>query len=269
MRVFSFGGGVQSTACLVLAAQGRLDYRTFLFSNTGDDSEHPGTLRYMQDVAIPYAEANGLTIHVLHRMERGKPATLYNRLVNQPTRKMPIPSRMSKTGKPNKRICTMDFKTSVIKKWLRENGATKARPAHTGIGISLDEWHRMKSSDVKYQVLEYPLVDMRIDRNQCERIIEAAGLPVPPKSACWFCPFHTLGAWQRMASTEPELFQRAIDLERFMAERQRKAGHDPVYLSSALKPLHMVATPGQMIIDADDSDEPQFDCGPFICPNAS
>ena len=33
------GGGVQTTALLVLAGQGRLAYRTFLFANVGDDSE--------------------------------------------------------------------------------------------------------------------------------------------------------------------------------------------------------------------------------------
>lgn len=44
IRAFSYGGGVQSTAALVLAAQGIIDYPLFLFSNVGDDSEHPGTL---------------------------------------------------------------------------------------------------------------------------------------------------------------------------------------------------------------------------------
>lgn len=41
MRVFSFGGGVQSTAVLVLSAHGVLPYKQFIFSNVGDDSEHP------------------------------------------------------------------------------------------------------------------------------------------------------------------------------------------------------------------------------------
>jgi hypothetical protein len=54
-RVVSYGGGVQSNALLVLAAQGRIDYRRFLFANVGDDSEHPATLRYVRDVALPSA----------------------------------------------------------------------------------------------------------------------------------------------------------------------------------------------------------------------
>lgn len=43
LTVFSYGGGVQSNAALVLAAQGKLDCKTFLFANVGDDSENPAT----------------------------------------------------------------------------------------------------------------------------------------------------------------------------------------------------------------------------------
>lgn len=67
IKAFSFGGGVQSTAALVLAAQGRIDYRTFLFANVGSDSELPATLRYVRDFAIPFAEAHGLSIVELFR----------------------------------------------------------------------------------------------------------------------------------------------------------------------------------------------------------
>jgi hypothetical protein len=38
LRVVAHGGGKQTTAVLVLAATGRLDYKTFLFANVGDDS---------------------------------------------------------------------------------------------------------------------------------------------------------------------------------------------------------------------------------------
>ena len=53
LRSISYGGGVQSTALLVLAAQKRIDFRTFLMANVGDDSENPGTLRYLEEYAKP------------------------------------------------------------------------------------------------------------------------------------------------------------------------------------------------------------------------
>lgn len=81
LKTFSFGGGVQSMAALVLAAQGKIDYKVFVFSNVGDDSEHPATLRYLQEYAIPFARSHGLEIHVVDRRKRdGSVETLYQRL---------------------------------------------------------------------------------------------------------------------------------------------------------------------------------------------
>lgn len=34
----------------------------------------------------------------------------------------------------------------------------------------------------------YPLIDWGWDREDCKEVIRRAGLPVPPKSACYFCP---------------------------------------------------------------------------------
>jgi hypothetical protein len=45
---FSYGGGIQSTAVLALSGRGVLGWRTFLFANTGDDSEDPKTLVYVR-----------------------------------------------------------------------------------------------------------------------------------------------------------------------------------------------------------------------------
>lgn len=51
----------------------------------------------------------------------------------------------------------------------------------------------------------YPLQDWGWDRQRCEKEIIDAGLPVPPKSACFFCPsakpeeLHSLPAWQLKA----------------------------------------------------------------------
>lgn len=70
LRSVSYGGGVQSTALLVLAAQGRIDYPLFLFANVGADSEHPASLRYVREVAMPYAEAHGIELVELCRVPR-------------------------------------------------------------------------------------------------------------------------------------------------------------------------------------------------------
>lgn len=70
LRVVSYWGGVQSTALLVLAAQRRIDFRVFLMANTGDDSEHPATLRYVWEVAVPFAAEHGLELSLRTRLEQ-------------------------------------------------------------------------------------------------------------------------------------------------------------------------------------------------------
>ena len=125
VKAVSYGGGVQSTALLVLAARREIDFRTFLFANVGDDSEHPATLAYVREIAVPYAARAGLEIHELMRRRRdGATETLTERLNRPDTRSIPIPVRMA-NGAPGRRNCTADFKIKVIGRWLREHGASR------------------------------------------------------------------------------------------------------------------------------------------------
>lgn len=242
IRTFSYGGGVQSTAALVLAAQGVIDYRTFIFCNVGDDSEHPATLDYVRNVAMPYAEEHGITLHEVSRRftrgpRKGEIETLYGRLTREGSRSLPIPVRMS-NGAPGRRACTADFKVRLIDTALRALGATKEHPAIVGLGISIDEYQRMRTdSGSKLQRLEYPLIDRRLNRADCESIIRGAGLPVPPKSSCYFCPFHKTSTWRHLKNDRPDLFQKSVELEQLLNERRAALGKDSVWMSSRLIPL--------------------------------
>lgn len=245
LRVVSYGGGVQSTALLVLAATGRIEYPTFLFANVGDDSEHPATLRYVRDVAMPYAAAQSIALHELDRVRRdGTTETLYGRLTREGSRSVDIPVRMS-NGAPGNRSCTADFKIRVIGKWLRVHGATPDDPATVGVGISVDEIHRANNRRVEpHERIVYPLLDLGLRRDDCMRVIRAAGLPVPPKSSCYFCPFHTEAAWFRLRDDEPDLFERSCALEDTLNARRDALGKDHVYLTRFGRPLRDVIPEG-------------------------
>lgn len=270
VKAFSFGGGVQSMAALVLAVQGKIDYQTFLFSNVGDDSEYPRTIDYLHAIAIPYAKANGIRLEILKKVRRdGTEETLWQSLMRA-DKSIDIPVRMS-NGAPGNRSCTADYKIRVISKWMKQHGATKEAPGEVGIGISLDEFQRMKDSQIPYIRNEYPLIDLRIDRQDCKNLILAAGLPVPPKSSCFFCPFHTIRAWQDLYDKEPELFQRSVELERTLNDRRRSLGKDEVWLTSKNRPLDEVVTgahQGQLVMFQAE-DEGQYSCGPFTCSGAA
>jgi hypothetical protein len=236
MRAFSFGGGVQSTAALILAAQGRIAYDVFLFSNVGNDSEDPDTLDYYHHVAMEYAEANNIRLYMIRRTTNGG-ETLYQRTLRQ-TRSIKIPVRM-KNGSPGVRSCTQDYKRSVIAQWLRNH--SKDKDHIVGLGISMDEIHRMRTdSGYKHIINEYPLIDLRLNRKDCLRIIREAELPQPPKSSCWFCPFRNMDTWHEMRRKRPELFIKAVELENLLNQKRAALGRDPVYLSAKGQPLDRV-----------------------------
>jgi len=261
LRTFSYGGGWQSTAALVLAAQDRLDYRVFVFANVGDDSEYPGTLSYFHQVAVPFANAHGLELHEVRRTRRdGNAETLYGRLTRPGSRSLPIPVRMSDTGAPGTRSCTADFKIRVVAAWQRALGATSADPAVTALGITVDEIGRARTdSGIAHQVLAYPLLDLGLRRADCPPIIRGAGLPMPPKSACWFCPLKRPTEWARMQREEPELFARACDLEALLIARRRELGRDPVYLTRFGRPLGEVFAHRQGVLFDHDPGGPGLD----------
>lgn len=267
LRIFSNGGGVQSTAALILSAKAqqaaagdpdaaafllaathhRFDLNTIIatawypihaFSNVGADSENPDTLRYVDAVILPYAQRTGITFAITERRRRdGSVETLYGQLMKEGSRSLPIPIRMS-NGAPGRRSCTADFKIKVLSKFARSLGATKQRPAITGLGISLDEYERMRTeSGEAVQQLAYPLIDLRLTRDQCESIIEREGLPVPPKSSCYFCPFHRPSTWMRMRVEQPELFTAAAHLEDTLNARRAALGKDSVWLTRFAIPL--------------------------------
>lgn len=71
--------------------------------------------------------------------------------------------------------------------------------------------------DKKYEK-HYPLYEWGWDRAECVRVIERAGLPKPGKSSCYFCPSMKKKEIQALWENNPELFQRAVDMEHNAAD---------------------------------------------------
>ena len=250
LRSFSFGGGVQSTAALVLQAQNKLpkSYDAFLFSNVGDDSEHPETIEYFNKIHKPYADKHNINLIELKRIKRdGSSPSLLEHITNS-KRAIDIPVHLVGGG-PGNRNCTVNYKVKVIHKWQKQNGATVDDPAVCGLGISTDEIQRARTnSGFDDQVLEYPLIDLKLNRNDCMNIIKDAGLPPAPRSACWFCPFHKKEEWRSLKRERRDLFDKAVKLEKLLGDRREELGRDRVYLTSRNKPLDEVVD-DQLVLD--------------------
>lgn len=255
LRTFSFGGGWQSMAALVLAAQGRLDFRTFLFANVGSDSENPATLRYFEQYAAPYAAAHGLDLIELHREVKGETETIRQRIMTSNGRRQTIPVFLT-NGKPGSRVCTKEFKILVTGAWLTAHGASPDNRATVAMGISLDEIGRANESKaMPYERLVYPLLDLKVRRVDCPRIIRSVGLPVPPKSSCDFCPMRKIPEWQAMHEQEPERFARACEVEDTINAHLATKGKRPVYLTRVGRPLRELFKAGTQLPLFDTDDE--------------
>ena len=167
LRSISYGGGVQSTALLVLAAQRRIDFPLFVFANVGDDSERAATLQYVEEYAKPYAAEHDIELAEVQRIRRdGAVETLWGRLTRPGSRSLPIPVRMS-NGAPGTRSCTADFKIKVVGKEMKRRGASKTAPATIGIGISVDEIHRANNRITEpHEQIVYPLLDLGLRRDR-------------------------------------------------------------------------------------------------------
>ncbi|NBW19758.1 MAG: phosphoadenosine phosphosulfate reductase [Caulobacteraceae bacterium] len=218
--IFSFGGGVQSHAVLALAAQGRVRYDAFVFANVGNDSENPDTLEYMNSVTKPFCERNSLTL-----IEVQKSGATLRDAAMRPDRKSVLIPAYVEGGGMTPRSCTTDWKIRIIDRWCK----SQAWPhIVVGLGISTDEWQRARDTAWHdayeteagnrrpfgfWKAREYPLLNLRINRTQAHRIITEAGLPTPPKSSCYFCPFKRPGEWVEMKHQDPELFAKAVELE--------------------------------------------------------
>lgn len=82
------------------------------------------------------------------------------------------------------------------------------------IGISTDEAMRMKDSLEKWAINFYPLIEMNMSRNDCLIWMQNYKYPEPPRSACYFCPYHNDKEWINLKNNYPDEFQKAVEFEK-------------------------------------------------------
>jgi 3'-phosphoadenosine 5'-phosphosulfate sulfotransferase (PAPS reductase)/FAD synthetase len=190
----SYGGGVNSTAlCIALhnkLVPGVSSWRV-VFSDTYDESDE--TYNYIDTVMRPWLRARGKVLEtvcdkegVLERWER-----------------------LSVTGNRVLRTCTVEAKIKVINAHIAAHGNKDDVQL---IGIDADEAHRAKEPRDGRKV-SFPLLALDWGRDECIEAIKGAGLPVPPKSGCWHCPFMRRKQIINLSVSAPCKFDRIVRLE--------------------------------------------------------
>lgn len=204
MKVISLGWGVQSFTLAAMSALGELEpVDAAIHADTG----HESILTYQfAERWTPWLEARGVRV-VTVKPKRSDP--IDNGYGHEDVPYYTLDGK-GKRGQ-GKRQCTLQWKIKPQRRWLQAN--RNRQPVEQWLGISLDEYQRMKDSDVKYITHRWPLIERRMIRADCMKWLVAHGLEVPPKSACTFCPFHSTAEWRRIMAT-PEDWQEAIDVDR-------------------------------------------------------
>lgn len=119
------------------------------------------------------------------------------------------------------KTCSQKHKIAPQDKWMNHNEQARAiwRAGDSVIkviGYDADEERRAKlfMSDDKKYIFEYPLINWGWGRDECIAAIERAGLPLPGKSACFFCPSSTKKEILELRDQYPELASRAVAMEK-------------------------------------------------------
>lgn len=252
-HILSLGAGVQSSTLALMFAYGlfpnRLDAAIFADTQSEPKSVY-GWLDYLEEQIkqAPYpfpvyrVTAGNLETDMLRLRTSKKTGNKYIRAL--------IPAFFER-GKGRGllgRKCTAEYKVRALLKKQRQ--LSKARGLKhvvctTYIGISYDEVHRMKKSSEPWCENQWPLIDLKYTREDCKEWMKTMGFPEPPRSACYFCPFHSDQEWGRLQREEPEEFARAVVADRELrklgaqATGSAKLSGD-IYLHSSLKPLDQV-----------------------------
>jgi len=224
-QVWSYGGGTQSVAIAVLLKRGLLPVpECVVIADTG--REMSATWQYTEEVVAPLLARLGVTVErASHDLATVDLYGLNGDLL--------IPAYTTREGgrAPGqlRTLCSTEWKKRVVARYLRGKGYGPSRPVDTWIGISVDEVHRAKDSGVEWYHHRYPLLfDHPLRRAECISLVESEGLPTPPRSSCWMCPFKSNAEWRHLRDTAPEDWSRALA---FDAEIRGRDGHAFIHRS--------------------------------------
>lgn len=230
LRVMSNGGGIQSTTLILMMCTGELPWVDHIINaDPGDEGEATyRQLEWLESQITRYSNGR-VGVHTVSRGGRlsdrirnraaGRGVINNDRFVSAP---FYTSGGKSGRGGQGKRQCTREFKIEPLEKKQRELMGYKPRqriPAgscEVWIGISTDEVVRAGAAFTSWTVNRYPLLERRMSRQDCITWLQGHGFPVPPKSACVFCPYKTNAEWRWLRDNDPQGWADAVELDRLI-----------------------------------------------------
>lgn len=223
-NILSLGAGVQSTTVLLMSIRGKLPrLDAAIFADVGwEPMEVYSHLEFLKSECIK-AE---IPLHVVSAGNLRKDLlTTSGRYVSMP---LFVRNPDGSVGIV-RRQCTKEYKIIPITKKIRELCDVKPRSRPKAIkctqwfGIGWDETQRMRDSQTTWIKNFYPLIDLRMGRRECLEWNQQYGYPVPPRSACIGCPFHSQIEWRRIKDN-PDEWKDACEFDDLIRSSPRFVG---------------------------------------------
>lgn len=244
-HIISLGAGVQSSTMALMTACGEITPMPAAAVFADTQAEPAGVYSWLdwleKQLPFPGIRISRGSLEVeASRVRISKTGNFYQ--------KHTVPAFTREAGKPSgllMRQCTTDFKIEPLIRKAREIRGVKTNKVIQWIGISTDEFLRMKpprKEHAGWLKNRWPLIEAGVSRQDCLNWMAKKGFPKPPRSACVFCPYHSDAEWLRLKQEEPEEFERAAVFE----ERYKSAFaavpsfRGEVFLHRSLRPLREV-----------------------------
>lgn len=213
--VVAYGAGVDSTAVLVEFA--RLDIRPdlILFADTG--GEKPETIEHLHRMSVWLRFRGFPEVTTVRRTPTNGKNGWYATLEEQCIKNKMLPS-LAYGGLKG---CSLKWKREpqdaycnnwepAKRAWRAGLKVRKVIGYDAGAKDSRRAWQM--TDDAKYSYW-YPLREWGWDRARCESEIAKAGLPVPLKSACFFCPATQPEELIELHAKHPDMVRRIEAME--------------------------------------------------------
>jgi len=252
MNVLSLGLGTQSTMLYILSVKGYLPPLDFaVFSDTG--GEKPQTYEYLQTLR-KFGKANGgPPIYVAGEKNLYRDLFVNKNNTSQRMASIPMFTESENGGGMLRRQCKNEYKIMPIDRLIRS--ITKY-PVNLWMGMSLDEAERMGWPQKKWKTHIYPFCGYWAGRDEWGKLSDEAkyvaerykvkqlyeyfGMPLPDNSLCFFCPYMSDAQWAKMQKNQPELFEKACELDETLRDSSQRGIKQKAYIHKSKKPLRDV-----------------------------
>ena len=246
MKIISLGLGVQSTAMYMMSSLKYIDRADHaIFADPG--AELPQTYKILEYLLDWGKYNDGIPIHITN--EKNLLKDLLNAQNSEGKNFSSIPAFTSGGGMLQSQ-CTGEYKIKPVIKKTRELHKLKPRQrmpmTEMWLGISMDEIQRAKTSQLPRITYHYPLIDHRMDRADCIRFFKDKNFPIPPKSSCTFCPYHSNKNWKNIKDNYPEQWKEIVEVDKKIRNSTKKGIKDPIYLHRTCVPIERVQFADQL-----------------------